>query len=226
MCGRFSLRALLDDVRRHLQQQYQIDHFADPVWTPRYNVAPGQKVLAVLNDGQKNRVGSIQWGYVPSYAKEAGATTGIINAKAETLAEKPLFQTALAHQRCVILADGFYEWKKTDSGKAPMRILMEDESIFPMAGIWNVLTRSDGTKVSSCAIITTSANVALAPIHDRMPAILTPENEKIWLNPLVTDWETLGALLRPYDPDKMQTYPVSPFVNNAKNDSMECIRRI
>jgi putative SOS response-associated peptidase YedK len=216
----------LDDLTRHIQKRYHIEDIADDIWAPRYNIAPGQKVLAVLNDGQKNRVGLIKWGYLPALGMEKSFGTGIINAKAETLAEKPLFQSAFAHKRCVILADGFYEWKRHPDGKTPIRILMEDESIFALAGIWNTFMGTDGEKVSTCTILTTSANGLVSPIHDRMPVILTAESEKIWMDPKITEGKILEPLLRPFDETLMRAYPVSEFVNSVKNDSEECLRGV
>jgi len=225
VCGRFSLRALLDDLRRHLQDEYQIERISDDIWVPRYNLAPGQEVLSVLHDGKSHRAGRIKWGFVPVFAKEEEKSkTGIINAKAETLAERPAFRDSLAKKRCVILADGFYEWKKDGKTKTPMRILMKDEIIFPLAGLWNTVVKADGTKVSTCTIVTTTPNGLVSQIHDRMPAILTPEAEKVWLDPRVTDPRILLNLLRPFEEDAMKAYPVSDLVNHANIDIPECIR--
>ncbi|HRY78186.1 MAG TPA: SOS response-associated peptidase [Candidatus Izemoplasmatales bacterium] len=214
MCGRFSLRALLDDLRRHLHEVYLIDNIADDIWVPKYNVAPGQEVLAVINDGAKNRVGRIKWGYVPFFAKDNDRVQkGIINAKAETLAQKPAFRGSLSRKRCVILADGFYEWKTESQEKQPMRITMKDESVFALAGIWETSIAPDGKRQSGCAIVTTEPNELMASIHNRMPVILGPEARRAWLDPSQTDPLLLVRLLTPFIAAEMTAYPVSPLIN-------------
>ncbi|MBE0701161.1 MAG: SOS response-associated peptidase, partial [Acholeplasmataceae bacterium] len=159
-------------------------------------------------------------------AKDEKIGFSMINAKSETLGEKPSFYPSFKTKRCVILADGFYEWKKEQKQKTPMRIVLKDQKIFPMAGLWSTYQRSDGSKFFTCTIITTSANDLMASIHDRMPVILTEENQKAWLNPRNTDLDMLSKVLVPYDSTKMHAYLVSNLVNKASNDLYECIQPI
>lgn len=226
MCGRFSIALSREEVIQILKNDYGIDDLKDGIVIPRYNVAPGQEVISIINDGKNNRVGTIKWGFVPSFAKDEKVGFGMINAKAETLREKPAFRLSLKTRRCVILADGFYEWQKNDQSKQPMRIQLINRPIFPMAGIWSIFVRSDGTKLYTCSIITCEANQMMKKIHDRMPVILTKENEKIWLNPLITDSDQLITLLTPYDSKLMSYYPVSNLVNSSTNENPDIINKI
>ncbi len=223
MCGRFSLAVNREEMLEYLHDEYLIDELTEEALLPRYNVAPGQKILSVLHDGLKFRVGMLQWGFVPSFAKSEKDLSMMINAKAETIALKPAFRSSLEHKRCVILADGFYEWKKEESKKTPMRILVNDLPILPLAGIWSTFTRPDGTKLYTCAILTTSANELMSSIHDRMPVILTKANQAIWLDSGITNSETLSQALLPYDSAPMKAYEVSSLVNRATFDGPECI---
>jgi putative SOS response-associated peptidase YedK len=195
---------------------------------PRYNVAPGQLVPAIISDGQRSRIGELKWGLVPSWAKEPGIGSGMINARAETVAEKPAFKIPLMRKRCLIPADGFYEWKKKQDGKGkqPMRILMRDEALFAMAGLYEIWMTPEGQKLSTCTIVTTAPNRLMADIHDRMPAILQPEDEALWLDRSVNDPERLLPLLRPYPAERMKAYPVGSGVGNVANDGADCIREI
>jgi putative SOS response-associated peptidase YedK len=224
MCGRFSLRALLDDLRRHLQEEYLIDEISDDLWVPKYNISPGQEVLAVIRDGTRHRVGRIKWGFIPVFARpDAAQKTGIINAKAETLAEKPAFKDSLLRKRCIILADGFYEWKSGESGKQPMRITLKNESIFAMAGIWETRVTLDGSRRSGCAIVTTESNALMTSIHNRMPVILGSEARKIWLDPFQTDPQILVRYLTPFSEIEMTAYPVSTLINRPGFESPDLI---
>jgi putative SOS response-associated peptidase YedK len=150
----------------------------------------------------------------------------MINARSETVTEKPAFKDSFKNKRCVILADGFYEWMHKDSSKTPMRILMTSHELFPMAGLWSSYTKADGSRLYTCAIITTAANNTVSPIHDRMPVILTEETKKIWLDPEIRDLSFLSTILIPYDSDKMYSYKVSPLVNNPSNEGVECINSL
>jgi putative SOS response-associated peptidase YedK len=223
MCGRFTITVSIDELREYLKEDYDIDLDERLFDLPRYNVAPGQDVIAIINDGKKNRVGLLRWGFLPSFAKDEKLAYSMINAKSETLTEKPAYQEAFKSKRCIILADGFYEWKKDKSDKKPLYIHQKDKSLFPMAGLWSTWSKEDGTKVHTCTIVTTEANQLMEPIHDRMPVILEAESKKLWLNPFEKNTNTLSKILKPYDSNLMTYYPVSTLVNAAKNDSKACI---
>lgn len=226
MCGRFTITIDLEDLRVYLEENYDITELKGEFDLPRFNVAPGQDVITIINDGAKNRVGTLRWGLVPSFAKDEKIGYQMINAKSETLHEKPSFLPSFRSKRCVILADSFYEWKKEDTKKQPMRILFDDQKIFPMAGLWNTFVREDGTKLHTCTIITTEANELMKPIHERMPVILTEDMRKKWLDPRQTNLYELSKLLRPYSPEHMRAYKVSDMVNKSGYDTPDCIIEI
>ena len=229
MCGRF---VLIDwdgieqrfDLPRsdlhHVSERYAETGDAP---FPRYNIAPTQNVLAVRNDGSRNRAEMMRWGLVPSWAKDPKIGSRMINARAETLTERPSFRTAYRRRRCLIVADGFYEWKREGRSRTPMRIMLDSGEKFAFAGLWETWKRPDDTRMLSCAIITTSANELVSDIHDRMPVILDPDVESIWLAPDIDDTTALSELLVPYPSDLMTAYEVSRIVNSAANDVPECI---
>jgi putative SOS response-associated peptidase YedK len=219
MCGRYTVTVTMEELMLH----YMIDGSAPPWHKPKYNVAPGQMVLAVIADGERNRLGELKWGLVPSWAKDEKVGYKMLNARAETLEEKTAFRQPFLTKRCLIPADGFYEWKKEERGKQPMRIVRKDRAVFSMAGLYEIWTAADGRKVSSCTIITTGPNGLMAPIHDRMPVILRREDERIWLDRGVRDPDKLRPLLRPFPEQELEAYPVSPDVGQVKNDGPECI---
>jgi putative SOS response-associated peptidase YedK len=217
MCGRFTLT--LDPVM--LRQAFDLGEMP-PEWIPRYNIAPSQPV-AVVADAQTRNVDFIRWGLVPSWAKDISIGNRLINARAETLAEKPSFRSALARRRCLILADGFFEWKKTKDGPSiPYYIQMEDKSPFAFAGLWEVWHASEGDVLKSCTIITCPANTRVAPIHDRMPVIFTPRDAWGWLDERPIP--ELSSMLRPYNAEEMIAYPVSRMVNDPKRDEPAIIK--
>ncbi len=219
MCGRFTVVVTMDElIRRYLTEQPMARYN-----TPRYNIAPMQEVWAVIHDGVKNRLGELRWGLVPSWAKDDKIGSKTINARAETLLERASFKTLVGRKRALIPADGFYEWKKSGNMKQPMRITLKDDALFSMAGLYDTWQAPDGSRLSTCTIITTTPNDLMADIHDRMPVILHPEDEAFWLDRSNSDIDALTALLKPYPADKMRAYPVSPIVGNVKNDSEECI---
>ena len=226
MCGRFTITVSYEELTRHLKETYQIESLELNTTLPRYNVAPGQDIISVINDGKKNRVGLLKWGFVPPFAKDEKIGFSMINAKAETLSEKPAFKGSLISKRCVVLADSFYEWKKDDESKVPMRILVKDQHIFPLAGLWTTNVKTDGTKLHTVTLITTQANELMNQIHDRMPVILTKENQAIWLNPSITDIKVLNQVLMPYQSDFMEMYQVSKKVNFSRYDHEDCILKI
>jgi putative SOS response-associated peptidase YedK len=218
MCGRYTLVITIDELMLH----YMIEVPTNRYHTPRYNVAPGQLVMAIINDGEKNRIGELKWGLVPNWAADEKMSYKMINARADTVTEKPAFRASFQRKRCLIPADSFYEWKRIGTDKQPMRILLKDEGIFSMAGLYDTWIAPDGRKVSTCTIITTTPNELIADIHDRMPVILRHADEKLWLDKGQTV-KDLQALLRPFPAEEMFAYPVSKIVGNVKNDSSSCI---
>ncbi|MDO9628696.1 MAG: SOS response-associated peptidase [Acholeplasmataceae bacterium] len=226
MCGRFTITVDLEDLREYLVEHFDISEMKSEFQLPRYNVAPSQDVITIINDGNKNRVGLLKWGFVPYFAKDEKIGNSMINAKSETLIDKPSFKSSFQLKRCVILADSFYEWKREENSKTPMRIGLSDEKLFPMAGLWSTFVKPDGTKLHTTTIITTKANELMSEIHDRMPVILDDVAVKEWLNPRNQDLLNLSNLLQPFPSEKMYAYPVNSVVNNAKNDSKECILKV
>jgi putative SOS response-associated peptidase YedK len=219
MCGRYTIVITIDELMRH----YMIEIPTNRYHTPRYNVAPGQMVMAVISDGEKNRLGELKWGLIPSWAKDEKIGYKMINARAETITEKPAYRNSFQQRRCLIPADGFYEWRKSD--KQPFRITLKSEQIFSMAGLYDTWIAPDGTKISSCTIITTDPNELMMDIHDRMPMILSREDEQKWLDKHQTA-ENLKKILKPFPVNDMIAYPVSKIVGNVKNDSLECIEAL
>lgn len=218
MCGRFTLFLAADDLREELELN------AVPVdWTPRYNVAPTQPVLAVI-DAAARDARWMRWGLVPSWAKDLSIGSRMINARAETLGEKPSFRAAFARRRCLIPANGFFEWQKTASAKGtsqPYFISLREHRAFAFAGLWELWRSPQGEEVRSCTIITTTPNPRVAQIHDRMPVILTGEKMWNWLR-----WSSaaqLAGLLAPYPDEEMQAVRVNRRVSNPDLDEPELI---
>lgn len=223
MCGRFTLTAEWGLVREwfFIELAERMERIA-----PRYNVGPGQEVLAIVGDGGgRRRAGMLRWGLKPAQAGAGGkAAAPLINARAETLAARPTFKTLLARRRCLVPADGFYEWKTgADGRKRPMRVVPTDRPLFAFAALYDVRLDANGAKHHSCVIVTTTPNRTLAEVHDRMPAILRREDEAMWLDRSIVDSAALLPLLRPYADDAMRLYPVSPNVGNVRWDEPACI---
>lgn len=194
------------------------------VLPPRYNIAPSDKVLACRVSADTRELVLLQWGLIPAWAKDPKTGYKMINARAETVAEKPAFRTAFKRRRCLIAADGFYEWKPAVPKKQPYYIRLKDGAPFAFAGLWEHWAH-DGQTIESCTLIVTDANELMAPLHERMPVILAPESYDLWLDPTVQDPARLQPLLRPYSAKAMEAYPVSTQVNSPKNDLPELIRR-
>lgn len=215
MCGRFTLRNSADSMA---------EAFALPEMTPfgpRYNVAPTQVVPTVsLVDG-KRAVVPRRWGLVPSWANDLKIGNSLLNARAETVADKPAFRSAFKRSRCLVVADGFYEWRKDGKVKQPFFIRMRDDRPFAFAGLAERWSKGE-QPVESCTIITTDPNPLMATIHDRMPVILPPDVYDVWLDPEFQGRERLTSLLVPYPADEMIATPVSSFVNSPKNQGPEC----
>ena len=216
MCGRYTLRTPVET----LVERFEIDEYPSSI-TPSYNIAPSQGVAAVIAENGKRKLEMLHWGLIPSWAKDPEVGNKMINARAETVAEKPSYRKAFKERRCLILADGFYEWQKTDSGKQPFYIRMEDESPFAFAGLWE--SWQNGREIRSCTIITTSPNEVAAQVHNRMPVILHPEDYEMWLDPDFDEREPLTTLLKPFPAEAMEAYPVSRKVNRPANNDPEVI---
>ncbi|HEX6305870.1 MAG TPA: SOS response-associated peptidase [Anaerolineales bacterium] len=195
--------------------------------TARYNIAPSQPVAVIPNDG-RNKLDFFVWGLIPSWAKDPAIGNRMINARAETLAEKPSFRAAYRRRRCLVLADGFYEWRKEPGNKAktPMYIQMESKEPFAFAGLWEIWHSADGSEVRSCNIITTEPNGLVKQIHNRMPVILPREAYELWLAPEEKDPSELDGLLVPFPAPEMMAYPVSKTVNSPANDGPELVQPI
>ena len=217
MCGRYSLIADLGELARRFE--FDGDWLA---FESAYNIAPTQDVLTVVG-GETRRGGFMRWGLVPWWAKDLSISSRMINARAETVAERPAFRDALRRRRCLVLADGFYEWQRTGASKRPMRVVMRTGEPFAFAGLWSTWKGPDGNRIASCAIITTTTNDLLRPIHDRMPVILPKHMEEFWLDPAVDDPDMLASALTPYPDDAMEAYEVSDIVNSSANDGPEVI---
>lgn len=218
MCGRFTLISDLETIAK----TFKIASTSHLSFQPRYNIAPGQLVLAVISDGRQYRIGYLRWGLVPHWAKDQKIGYKMINARAETIDKKPAFRNLFFRRRCLIPADGFYEWKQEKGKKQPYRIIATDRPLFAFAGLWD-RWEQHGQMIDSCTIITTSANEKMAAIHERMPVILEEESWGEWLNPKNRDASYLKMLLRPYPAKKMKAYQISERVNSARNDDPEVI---
>jgi putative SOS response-associated peptidase YedK len=219
MCGRFTLTLEPGELR----EAFPGVDIPEGI-TPRYNIAPSQPVAVIPNDG-KNKLDFFLWGLIPSWAKDAAIGNRMINARAETLAEKPSFRAAYRRRRCLVLADGFYEWRKEPGNKpkTPMYIQMESKEPFAFAGLWEIWHSPDGSEVRSCNIITTEPNGLLKQIHNRMPVILPREAYELWTAPEEKDPSELDGLLVPFPAPEMMAYPVSRTVNSPANDGPELI---
>src|SRR5882672_1389435 len=223
MCGRYRLSA---------KERYIRDHFGldeDPSWTPRYNIAPTQQVPIVRQDRNepKRTFSTVRWGLIPYWAKDASIGARTINGMSETVAEKPAFRDAMKRRRCLIPADGFYEWLRISSKeKQPYNFGMIDDSIFAFAGLWERWRDPAGEVVETCTILTTKPNALVADVHDRMPVILKPDDYELWLDPGVTDTALVTDCLQPFDPRLMKKYPVSTRVSRTENDDSECAREV
>ena len=219
MCGRFTQRSRLN----LLLQQFAVQDCDLAELNPRYNIAPTQAIAAVRAKSQGQRQLTLfRWGLVPSWADDPKIGYRMINARADTIATKPSFRAAFKQRRCLIPADGFYEWKKEGKEKQPYLIEVGDSQLFAFAGLWESWGGGDRPAIESCTIITTEANSLMSELHDRMPVILSPSDYEAWLDPNNNDREGLQKLLDPYPADQMQYRPVSKTVNNARHEGPEC----
>ncbi len=221
MCGRYTLVRLADFTDMFPWIRPPEDEPA-----ARYNIAPTQPVAVVPNTAEP-RVEFFHWGFVPSWAKDPSIGNRMINARAETLAAKPVFRNALKRRRCLIPTDGFYEWKRNPDGtKTPMYIRMKSGNPFAFAGLWEKWHAPDGSEVRSCTIVTGKPNALVRDIHDRMPVIIPGELYQRWLDPAEVPADAVEAMLAPYPADEMVAHPVSRAVNNPKTDAPNCIESV
>ncbi|MBO8140637.1 MAG: SOS response-associated peptidase [Firmicutes bacterium] len=217
MCARYTLT----DPGELLVRQFRLTALP-PNYRPRYNIAPTQPVTVVLN-GSRRRAATFRWGLIPAWAKDPSIGRRLINARAETVAVKPSFRHSLRRRRCLIPADGFYEWRDAGGRKQPVRVVPARRELMAFAGLWDRWQSPDGEEIYSCVIITTGANELLRPIHDRMPVILRPQDYDLWLDEGVQEPEAVLPLLRPCPSPELRAYPVSTYVNSPRNDGPACI---
>jgi putative SOS response-associated peptidase YedK len=222
MCNRFTLSTDKDD----LQSRYG---FIDPdgvLLKPRYNIAPTQYSSTAVVNRDIRELKMMRWGLVSFWARDIKIGNKLTNAKAETLTEKRSYKRSFREKRCLILADGFYEWKEVNKRKIPFRFVLKTRKPFSFAGLWDEWKTPEGDKLLSFTMITTSPNSLIEPIHGRMPVILHPQDESKWLDPELKDTDKLSELLVPFPSDLMEAYEVSTIVNYYKKDSPDCIRPV
>jgi putative SOS response-associated peptidase YedK len=219
MCGRFTLT----DPDADLTVQFNLPEIPD--MPPRYNIAPTQPVAAVRvsPEASQREMVLLRWGLIPFWAKDVKIGARMINARSETAAEKPAFRAAFRRRRCLVVADGFYEWQKQNGTKQPFFIHLRDGHPFALAGLWEHWEGPGGDVIESCTLLTTQPNELLKALHNRMPVILHPQDYDLWLDPQVQQADPLRPLLQPYPPDHMDAYPVSRWVNSPGNDDPRCI---
>lgn len=222
MCGRFTLStplAIITGAFPWLRVPDQIP--------ARYNIAPSQAVPGVMNDGT-NGLTYFQWGLIPSWAKDPKIGNKMINARAETLAEKPAYRKSFQWKRCLVFADGFYEWRKVDGGKKkiPYCVRLKSGEPFAFAGLWDVWRSADGSEVPTCTIITCDSSGFIRQLHDRMPVILHKEDCLRWITPGKVEPTELQPLLAPYPAEELRAYPVSTVVNSPMNETEDCAKAV
>jgi putative SOS response-associated peptidase YedK len=230
MCGRYTLR----HSRAEIARAFELLELPD--FTPRYNIAPTQGIAVVRAappaepstatspvESPRRQLAFLHWGLIPSWADDPAIANRLINARAESIDTKPAFRTAFRQRRCLIVADGFFEWQKQGRRKQPFYLRVRDGELFGMAGVWESWQRGTQT-IESCAIITTTANALVSEVHDRMPVIVQPADYQQWLDPAIQQSDLLKPLLRPYPAEHMQAAPVSPQVNSPKYDGPKCVQ--
>jgi len=218
MCGRITLAVSANEIADF----FQLSEI--PVLEPRYNIAPTQNVAVLRFAPGKNEkeLALLRWGLVPSWAEDLSAGSRLINARSETVTQKPAFREAFQKRRCLVIADGFYEWKKQDGAKQPFIFRVKDQICFTMAGLWDSIETPAGS-IETVTILTTVANELAQPLHDRMPVILDHQDMASWLDPFAQDSEQLRTLLRPFPADRMSLEPVGDFVNDPRNEGLQCL---
>lgn len=221
MCGRFTLRTAASVLAEHFAL------FEMPPFSQRFNIAPSQPVavvrLAPQQTQPRRQIAQVRWGLIPSWAKDPAVGNRMINARAETAAEKPAYRAAFRQRRCLVAADGFYEWQGTGKRKQPYFIRLHDDRPFAFAGLWETWEGPDHSFIESCTLLTTEPNELVRSIHDRMPVILAADDYEQWLDPAVQNPEQLASLLGPYPSEEMTADPVSTYVNSPAHDNPKCI---
>lgn len=223
MCGRYTLTSPAQAIADVFGIDGEIAAAASG--PPRYNVAPGQDVWIVRADrtGRHRELASVRWGLVPSFAETPSPAATMINARAETAATKPAFRKPFRRRRCIVPADGFFEWQRRSGGSQPYLIGNRDHRPFGMAGLWDVWRGAGDERIESCTILTTAPNQLVSPLHDRMPVILAPDDFALWLDPREADVERLTAVLRTAPSEELEIHAVSTRVNDTRNDDPECL---
>lgn len=218
MCGRYTY---FPKEFTDLRVRWNLDN--DPsLFGARYNICPGQEVPVIINSHGSNRIGPMRWGLVPSWAKDEKVGYKMINARSESLAERPAFKNLVERRRCLILSSGFYEWRPDGAGKVPHFIYLKNQEPFAFAGLWDLWHKRDGTKLATCTIVTCGANEMMQPLHPRMPVILSRDDEQRWLETEAAGFETIRPMLHAYPAERMAFHPVSTLVNTPVNDRFEC----
>jgi len=219
MCGRYRLSR-----RKQIVEEYFDTVSGAEDWSPRYNIAPTQPIPVIRQNPKEPRreMSLMRWGLIPSWAKDMSGAAMMINARSETAATKPAFRDPLINRRCLIPADGFYEWKRQGKTKQPYCFEVDGGQLFAFAGLWDRWKDPSGQWIKSCSILTTTPNAVTSSVHDRMPVILNPYAYDLWLDPGFTDVSGVCDVLKPYDARQMRSYPVSARVNHVANDDAEC----
>lgn len=221
MCGRFVLYRNLEEIK----EAFAIDQVR---WEPEtsYNIAPTQDVAVVVQREEENSLEKMKWGLIPSWAKDPKIGSRMINARSETLSEKPSFRRPFKSQRCLVIADGFFEWAETEHGKVPMFVRLKSQRPLGLAGLYDVWESPQGETINSCTIVTTRPNDFMQPIHNRMPLILAKPQEAAWLDPATPHIDQWLSTLTPYPSQDMEAYEVSRWVNSPQNNSVKCIQPV
>ena len=219
MCGRYRLSRR----KQIIEEYFDTSEWQDD-WSPRYNIAPTQSVPVIRQHPKEpvRQVSTMRWGLIPSWAKDPTIATRTINAKSETAAIKPAFRDPLKFRRCLIPADGFYEWQRAGKSKQTFCFEVSDGELFAFAGLWDGWKDANGQWVKTCSILTTTPNAVTSTVHDRMPVILDPDSYDLWLDPEMRNVAVISELLKPYDARLMRCYPVNTRINNVANDDEEC----
>jgi putative SOS response-associated peptidase YedK len=219
MCGRYRLSRRKQIIEEHFDSVS-----GEEEWSPRYNIAPTQPIPVIRQNPKEpvRELSLVRWGLIPSWAKDPSVAAKMINARSETAATKPAFRDAMKFRRCLIPADGFYEWARTGKGKQPYCFEVNDGKLFAFAGIWDRWKDAGGKILETCSILTTAPNALTSPVHDRMPVILDPDSYDLWLDPGNRDASAASDLLKPFDARLMRCYPLSTRINSVVNDDEEC----
>ena len=221
MCGRFTLHTPAAQIR----ESFNLPDLPARELKPRYNIAPSQDVAIIRDTGTGREMVMARWGLIPGWSKESRTKYSTINARIESVAEKPTYRTPFKRRRCLIPADGFYEWKQDAGNKVPHHIRMQDGKVFAFAGLWDHW-EGEGDSIESCTIIVMPANEVMQPIHERMPAIIAQQDYDVWLDSSVTDKQEIMQYLNSVPSIQLTAYPVSTRVNSAKNNDEGCIRPV